>query len=129
MKIIYTSPLNSALIEVTGTAAELAPIVLQLVETGTISKPVPTTSNATKYRSFKHSSHPQYKKMRLDVVNDFKSGMTLDEIASKYPVTRNTLTKWIRESRTPQRATASKKSSPKTIVTDLRQQIESITLR
>jgi len=139
MEITYTNPNSSATLTVTGTAEELAPLVLQLVNDLPVIPSI-TTSSTKKTSSKKtHSSSSYYKDMRKQIIADFANGLDRDALADKYPVSRTSINKWIRQAnlstyktKNNSRKTAVRKPSNNDLQpsnNDLRQRIESISIR
>lgn len=104
MKITYTTPTNIEVV-VTGTSEELAPLILQFITTGdiipqsdnAIAKALHPSSRNTKVNRKPHSSSPVYLEMRSKVLEDSFKGMSNAELSRKYGVSRNTISKWIRD--------------------------------
>lgn len=132
MEITYTNPKSSATLTVTGTAEELAPLVLQLVNDLPVIPSITTSSPKNTTAKKIHSSSDYYKNLRKQVIADFANGASRDDLVKKYPVSRTSINKWIREAnlstyntRNNSRKTAVRKPSNN----DLRQRIESISIR
>jgi len=129
MEITYTNPKSNSVLKVTGSSDELVPIVLQLIA----DTPVPNAEVTVKKPRKKNNFNPNAAQYRAKVIADFANNMSRDDIAAKYPVSRTSINKWIREAglsnhstRTPSvKKYAVKTSTP---ATGLRQHIENLNL-
>lgn len=127
MEITCTLPNSNITYFISGTAEELAPIVLDIINSSS-SKLKPSIKPAN--TSTTHSSHNLYKDLRKEVIADFSNGMDRNELSKKYSISRTTINKWIRDANLSTYKKRKNTSNTTTSSTaNLHRRIESISIK
>lgn len=126
MQITYSLPNSNITYVISGTAEELSPIVLDIINSSS-AKIKPSVKPAD--TSTPHSSHNLYKDLRKEVIADFAKGMDRNELSKKYSISRTTINKWIRDANLSTYKKRKNTSNTTSSTTNLHRRIESISIK